>query len=106
MVVEVKGAHFLPTSCHHSFRYRQSQLTSDQGLLPKLLIPTFYIFFYRQSHIRSISFVILAWSDLLCVQVVEVVVEAGGIGEQGGQSSEVSVQESVKYVESLNLWSM
>ena len=105
MVLEVKGAHFLPTSCNHSFRYRQSQLTSDQGLLPKLLIPTFYIF-YRQSHLRSISFVILAWLDLLCVQVVEVVVEAGGIGEQGGQSSEVSVQEGVKYVESLNLWSM
>ena len=105
MVLEVKGAHFLPTSCNHSFRYRQSQLTSDQGLLPKLLISTFYIF-YRQSHLRSISFVILAWLDLLCVQVVEVVVEAGGIGEQGGQASEVSVQEGVKYVESLNLWSM
>ena len=105
MVLEVKGAHFLPTSCNHSFRYRQSQLTSDQGLLPKLLIPTFYIF-YRQSHLRSISFVILAWLDLLCVQVVEVVVEAGGIGEQRGQASEVSVQESVKNVESLNLWSM
>ena len=105
MVLEVKGAHFLPTSCNHSFRYRQSQLTSDQGLLPKLLIPTFYIF-YRQSHLRSISFVILAWLDLLCVQVVEVVVEAGGIGEQGGQAGEVSVQEGVKYVKSLNLWSM
>ena len=105
MVVEVKGAHFLPTSCHHSFRYRQSQLTSDQGLLPKLLIPTFYIF-YRQSHLRSISFVILAWLDLLCVQVVEVVVEAGGIGEEGGQAGEVSVQEGVKYVESLNLGSI
>ena len=105
MVLEVKGAHFLPTSCHHSFRYRQSQLTSDQCLLPKLLISTFYIF-YRQSHIRSISLVILSWTDLLCVQVVEVVVEAGGIGEQGGQARKVSVQESVKYVESLNLWSM
>ena len=105
MVLEVKGAHFLPTSCNHSFRYRQSQLTSDQGLLPKLLIPTCYIF-YRQSHIHSISFVLLAWRNLLCVQVVEVVVEAGGIGEQGGQSSEVSVQESVKNVESLNLWWM
>ena len=77
-------------------------MTSDQGLLPKLLIPTFYIF-YRQSHIPSISLVILSWSDLLCVQVVEVVVEAGGIGEQGGQARKVSVQESVKYVESLNL---
>ena len=105
MVLEVKGAHFLPTSCNHSFRYRQSQLTSDQGLLPKLLIPTFYIF-YRQSHIRSIYLVILSWRNLLCVQVVEVVVEAGGIGEEGGQAGEVSVQESVKYVESLNLWSM
>ena len=105
MVLGLKGAHFLPTSCHHSFRYRQSQVTSDQGLLPKLLIPTFYIF-YRQSHLRSISLVLLSWLDLLCVQVVEVVVEAGGIGEQGGQSSEVSVQESVKYVESLNLWWM
>ena len=105
MVVEVKGAHFLPTSCHHSFRYRQSQVTSDQGLLPKLLIPTFYIF-YRQSHLRLISFVLLAWRNLLCVQVVEVVVEAGGIGEEGGQSRKVSVQEGVKYVESLNLWSM
>ena len=105
MVVEVKGAHFLPTSCHHSFRYRQSQLTSDQGLLPKLLIPTFYIF-YRQSHLRSISLVLLSWLDLLCVQVVEVVVEAGGIGEEGGQAREVSVQEGVKYVESLNLWSI
>ena len=47
-----------------------------------------------------------SWLDLLCVQVVEVVVEAGGIGEQGGQARKVSVQESVKYVESLNLWWM
>ena len=105
MVLGLKGAHFLPTSCHHNFRYRQSQLTSDQGLLPELLISTFYIF-YRQSHIPSISLVILSWSDLLCVQVVEVVVEAGGIGEEGGQSGEIPVQEGVKYVESLNLWSM
>ena len=42
----------------------------------------------------------LSTPSLLCVEVIEVVVEAGVVGEEGGQAGQVTVQQVVKYLDS------